>query len=179
MKKTLTTIITVFVVGCALAPSVFAQTQAELEAQYESLLHQVIAALQTQIAQLQGGSTMSLGGDFVLPIDTTCGIRYSGDESIMAVQQELQNQGYTITKVDGKIGPETRAAVSAFQSAVGALKVDGLIGAETRALLSRYSVACVGEPGVSVADTSLVLPTVGVCRLDYVGVDDAAAIQQE
>ncbi|MCA9353224.1 peptidoglycan-binding protein [Patescibacteria group bacterium] len=176
MKMFLTTTIIILVVCMfSLIPQTFAQSQEELEAQYSALLLQIVEELQSQINALQGVATTT---PFTLPPEQVCGVRYSGDASIVSVQQELLNQGYVITKVDGTIGPETRAAVSAFQSTAGAEKVDGLIGEETRRLLTKHSVACVGDVGVTVSSTAVVTSS-GVCRLAYAGENDVAEVQQE
>src|SRR5215469_5899853 len=50
-----------------------------------------------------------------------------------AAQEALNKQGATLT-VDGKSGPETRAAIEAFQKAHG-LKATGRLNRETRAAL--------------------------------------------
>lgn len=191
MKK----IASLFILGALVfgTHSVSAQTTEELEIQYRDLLMQLLSILQSQ----QGDSSSLVAG-YALPANQLCGIRYDGIDSSVAIQQELKNQGYSITKIDGKVGPETSAAVRAFQSAAGAAKVDGIIGQETRTLLSKASVACEGDAGVTqsgntVVDTSVSGDVVvtesittdaapitnGLCRLPYTGTDAAIAIQQE
>ena len=109
-----------------------------------------------------------------------CAFRYSGVDDSFAIQQELQNQGYTITKVDGKIGPETAAAVKAFQTDISAKKIDGIIGEETRAFLSAESLFCLGDTETSATDlVNYALEPSLFCTLGYSGVDDSFAIQQE
>jgi hypothetical protein len=49
--------------------------------------------------------------------------------SVQQIQEQLRAKGFNVT-VDGKYGPETDAAVRAFQKASGA-KVDGIVGPET------------------------------------------------
>ena len=53
---------------------------------------------------------------------------HTGD-SVRELQEQLKARGFQVT-VDGKFGPETDAAVRAFQQSSGA-KVDGLVGPET------------------------------------------------
>jgi len=50
-------------------------------------------------------------------------------DSVRELQEQLKARGFQVT-VDGKFGPETDAAVRAFQQSSGA-KVDGLVGPET------------------------------------------------
>ena len=51
------------------------------------------------------------------------------NESVKWLQFELNRLGYALA-VDGKYGPKTKAAVSAYQKARW-LKVDGIVGKET------------------------------------------------
>lgn len=89
-----------------------------------------------------GDTGVSVGTVTLPPIAVDgCTIGYQGDESIIAVQQALKDQGYTITKVDGIVGPETTAAVSAFETTAG-LPVDGVIDANLRVELARRSLVC-------------------------------------
>lgn len=141
----------------------------------------IVIAL-SSLEQNQSG----VGTELMLDSGNVCGFRYAGDESIISIQQELQNQGYTITKIDGKIGPETRSAVKAFQSDMQAEKIDGLIGQETRNLLVKGSVACLGDAGVSasavVGETDSQETNIGtqsICRFAYNGDESLLSIQQE
>jgi len=161
-----------FVFG--LVPQTSAQTTSEL-------LNQVFQEL---AVALQTTGTGSIGTPQQTSVSVAegniCGLRYNGDDSAIAIQQELQNQGYTITKVDGKVGPETRAAVSSFQANNAAAKVDGIIGNETRKLLAQSSVACQGDANVTITTAAAeTTPVTGVCSLGYAGINSAIAIQQE
>jgi len=158
-----------------------AQEETALELQYKLLQLQMIQLLQAQIANGGGATqtTMTSPSMVTIPAGELCTVRYEGSASIDNVQQELLNQGYAIEKVDGKIGPNTRAAVSAFQTNAG-IKVDGLIGAQTRAALARASVVCAGDSGVTVSATAAptTMPSLAVCKLNYTGVNDIAKVQQ-
>jgi len=55
----------------------------------------------------------------------------------MQIQQALRNAGYYNGTMDGKIGPDTRAAIEAFQRDQG-LTVDGVVGRGTWAKLKAY-----------------------------------------
>jgi peptidoglycan hydrolase-like protein with peptidoglycan-binding domain len=46
------------------------------------------------------------------------------------IQLVLQRAGYYKGKIDGKMGPQTKEAIKAFQKAKG-LKADGVVGAQT------------------------------------------------
>ena len=58
----------------------------------------------------------------------------SRGSEVRAVQQKLKNWGYYGGEVDGIFGPETHAAVMAFQRKNG-LAVDGVVGSQTYAAL--------------------------------------------
>ena len=53
------------------------------------------------------------------------------------IQIALQKAGFYKGKIDGKIGPQTKEAIRAFQKAKG-LKADGGVGAQTWAELNKY-----------------------------------------
>jgi len=53
------------------------------------------------------------------------------------IQQALKNAGYYRGNLDGKIGPQTRSAIEAFQSDQG-LTVDGIVGRNTWSKLKAY-----------------------------------------
>jgi peptidoglycan hydrolase-like protein with peptidoglycan-binding domain len=57
----------------------------------------------------------------------------SGAE-VKTLQQILQGQGYNVGPVDGLYGPQTQAAVQAFQKAHGLIP-DGIVGPNTWAAL--------------------------------------------
>lgn len=59
------------------------------------------------------------------------------------IQERLAALGYNPGPIDGIPGPETRAAVKAFQAANPPLVVDGVVGSQTAAVLRLVS----GEPG--------------------------------
>lgn len=65
--------------------------------------------------------------------EATIGAGSAGDE-VKRIQSILQGQGYNVGPVDGLYGPQTQAAVVAFQKAKG-LMPDGMVGPLTWAAL--------------------------------------------
>ena len=57
--------------------------------------------------------------------------------NIAAIQSALKAAGYSLGKIDGKLGKKTKQAVLDFQKANG-LKVDGKVGYHTLSKLSAY-----------------------------------------
>ena len=55
-------------------------------------------------------------------------------QQVMAAQQALKDNGYDPGKIDGKMGPRTRAMLSEYQKAEG-LKVTGQLDNDTRGKL--------------------------------------------
>ena len=53
------------------------------------------------------------------------------------IQQALRNAGFYKGPIDGKIGPQTKEAIKAFQKA-NDLKPDGIVGKRTWEKLSEY-----------------------------------------
>ncbi|MFD7619548.1 peptidoglycan-binding protein, partial [Streptomyces sp. NPDC059802] len=91
----------------------------------------------TRYMQLVGGDTR--GGDSADGLSfASYATQQSGSTGaqVKAVQQLLNDQGYTAGAVDGSFGPATKTAVTAYQAARG-LDADGVVGARTwTALLS-------------------------------------------
>ena len=56
------------------------------------------------------------------------------DQQIMAAQQALKDKGHDPGKMDGKMGPRTRAMLADYQKAEG-LKVTGQLDNDTRGKL--------------------------------------------
>lgn len=62
----------------------------------------------------------------------------SGSEmSVKQMQRALKNAGFYKGSIDGKMGPQTKAAITAFQKARG-LKADGVAGKRTQVELRKY-----------------------------------------
>jgi peptidoglycan hydrolase-like protein with peptidoglycan-binding domain len=59
---------------------------------------------------------------------------------VRLIQESLLAQGYALPAfgADGDFGPETEAAVRAFQVDAGAIKLDGIVGPETMRLLDMH-----------------------------------------
>lgn len=53
------------------------------------------------------------------------------------IQAALKAAGFYKGAIDGKVGPETEAAIKQFQESNG-LKADGVVGSKTKALLVKY-----------------------------------------
>jgi peptidoglycan hydrolase-like protein with peptidoglycan-binding domain len=53
------------------------------------------------------------------------------------IQTALKNAGYYMGAIDGKVGPQTKKAITDFQAA-NSLKVDGKVGPQTWGFLSKY-----------------------------------------
>lgn len=73
------------------------------------------------------------------------------------VQQQLKDVACYAGAIDGILGPQTDAAIVAFQTASG-ITVDGEIGPQTEAALAKDTAAkkivCVATPGTTVAPTT-------------------------
>ncbi len=87
--------------------------------------------------------------------------------AVVQLQQALAAKGYYQGNTDGKYGPRTVAAVSAFQLANG-LKADGVAGAQTWMALLATSPVVVPSPPV---DVPVVTPTARTLRLNDTGAD--------
>lgn len=82
-----------------------------------------------------------------IPASTTVSSTASGD--VADVQRALLAAGFNPGPIDGKPGPQTTAAVKAFQKS-RSLTVDGIVGPETRnALFGTNGTAPVGTPATS------------------------------
>lgn len=79
-------------------------------------------------------------GRKILPVlKSSSNVSQSGG-SVKSAQSILNQLGYNSGSVDGLNGPQTTAAVKAFQSANG-LTVDGIIGPQTTAALAKASTS--------------------------------------
>lgn len=68
---------------------------------------------------------------------------------VKSLQQILQGQGYNVGPVDGIYGPQTQAAVQAFQKTKGLLP-DGIVGPQTwQALQPKPVVPAVLPPPIA------------------------------
>lgn len=84
-----------------------------------------------------------------------------------AVQQQLSEVGCYSGAIDGKFGPQTDAAVIAFQAASG-LDVDGELGPETEAALvqavaKKEKVCTSGTTTTKAPTTTTTVPSVAPC----------------
>ena len=69
----------------------------------------------------------------------------SSGAEVKQVQQILQGQGYNVGPVDGIYGPQTQAAVQAFQKSKGLIP-DGIVGPLTWAALQPPPITPVPPP---------------------------------
>ncbi|MDB5265304.1 MAG: baaA1 [Parcubacteria group bacterium] len=112
-------------VAMAIAPAAQADTTSALQAQIASLLAQ-ISSLQ---AQLGGSQTTTTSMMFTT--DLTVG---STGASVTALQNWLISKGFTIAAgATGTFGPQTKAALAAYQAANGISPAAGYFGPVTRA----------------------------------------------
>ena len=80
-------------------------------------------------------------------------------DDVMDLQRLLQIAGYNIGYVDGIYGVKTDAAVRAFQLSMG-LKVDGIVGPATKAALGMIGAASNNYTVQQPAQAAVVVPTV-------------------
>lgn len=139
MKKVASVVLTVTTVvwlsGVAgIVPRAHAATTAELQAQIATLLAQ-IQALQAQLNASSGGSA-STACNFTR--DLTVG---STGDDVMCLQKVLNGAGFTVSasgagspgNESSYFGTKTKAAVAAWQAAVGISPAAGYFGAKSRA----------------------------------------------
>jgi peptidoglycan hydrolase-like protein with peptidoglycan-binding domain len=82
-----------------------------------------------------GTSLLTTGAGYAQP---------RGSTRVRALQTRLRTLGLRPGPVDGRFGPQTRAAVERFQRAVG-LSVDGIVGPNTRRALRKASAPVLGH----------------------------------
>lgn len=75
-----------------------------------------------------------------------------GDAIVRIAQQHLANLGYYNGKIDGKMGPATKAAIKQFQREQG-MKADGVLGSKTRRALESADHLVMITPTVVGAQT--------------------------
>jgi len=79
--------------------------------------------------ELQSRNTFSEKQNFSLALDS--------EMSVKQIQRALKKAGFYNGTVDGKMGPQTKAAIAAFQKAHN-LKADGVAGKKTQSELRKY-----------------------------------------
>ncbi|TSC52036.1 MAG: hypothetical protein LiPW41_584 [Parcubacteria group bacterium LiPW_41] len=146
--KIATASIAVMTIASLSAPAFAQVSTSDLQAQ--------IAALQAQLTQLQGGSSAS---SYTFTKNLTVGAK---GEDVKQLQSILIAGGYLkIAAPTSFFGPATKAAVIAWQKAVGISPTSGFVGALSRAKLNGSSVV---TPGVPATDSYLkveVVPSLG------------------
>lgn len=101
---------------------------------------QTIAQLEDQVDNLEAKlepQTKSLSMQQTPNTTSTASPSYDVKLTKKNIQKALKLAGYDIGEIDGKIGPRTRQAISAFQQTNG-LTPDGKVGKQTWARLQTY-----------------------------------------
>lgn len=138
--------ILVFLSGCATKGQTNRQINS-LQAQVGVLTDELIRLdeqLQSTRAGYQGAPLSAQMpdsgyiGDASTPIDTIYRTPSGFEVPSRSIQEALKNAGYYNGAIDGKIGPNTRKAIRAFQKDNG-LTVDGVVGRGTWKRLQSYS----------------------------------------
>ncbi len=65
------------------------------------------------------------------------GLVREGKINVSRLQVALKNSGFELGRADGKMGPQTQAAIQAFQRRKG-LKADGEVGFETLSIIEKH-----------------------------------------
>lgn len=122
----------IFLTGCATTrKGQDIQTQ-QLKARINSLEEELqrkdeeISSLENELTRLSS-SKQRAGTQDVAPL------RLSAKQ----IQTALKNSGFYKGQIDGKLGPQTKEAIKAFQKANG-LKADGIVGKRTLKKLGKY-----------------------------------------
>lgn len=117
------------------APTMQAQTVAELQA----LINQLMA----QIAAMQGGQQTTTTSTYVNP-GVTLRVGSQG-AAVVALQSTLNSLGHAVGNADGSFGPMTRSGVVAFQASKG-LTADGIAGPMTHNALVQATATTTTVP---------------------------------
>ena len=122
----------IFLTGCATTrKGQDIQTQ-QLKARINSLEEELqrkdeeISSLENELTRLSS-SKQRAGTQDVAPL------RLSAKQ----IETALKNSGFYKGQIDGKLGPQTKEAIKAFQKANG-LKADGIVGKRTAEKLGKY-----------------------------------------
>jgi murein L,D-transpeptidase YcbB/YkuD len=119
------------------------QNKAEIDALYERNDEFALALANRSNTSSQAvrsaprSTSPAIGIQSVQPSSDILSDKLVPQPSITQVQTSLRNAGFYIGKIDGKAGPMTRDAISAFQKANG-LVTDGIVGRRTWDKLREY-----------------------------------------
>ncbi len=132
----------VMLAGCATASGSKAKETEAIKAQVASLESQLNTVNQRieEVSQRQGALEANLqAAQASQATQTESGSPRKAASSLnhRQVQLALKTAGFYAGPVDGKLGPQTKEAVKAFQRSNG-LTPDGTVGSKTASLLSRY-----------------------------------------
>ncbi len=137
----------VWMVGTGLLLAGCATSAHNTKAQEAEVLKTQVASLQDQVSQLdqrveelsqKQESLEASAGSSNQP-----GFRSKGSPGVLSprqIQVALKNGGYYNGPIDGKLGPQTREAIKAFQKSRG-LNPDGIVGSRPAAALAKIAVA--------------------------------------
>lgn len=126
-SKAFVAIVAAAMVFSLVAPAAKAATTEELQAQ--------ITALMAQIAALNTGAVIGTGADKVTSAYTFTRALTVGSTGadVTALQNYLLSKGYVISSATGYFGPQTKAAVAAWQTANGVAPAAGYFGPVSQA----------------------------------------------
>jgi len=122
----------IFLTGCATTRKGQDIQTHQLKARINSLEEELqrkdeeISSLENELTRLSS-SKQKAGTQDVAPL------RLSAKQ----IQTALKNSGFYKGQIDGKLGPQTKEAIKAFQKANG-LKADGIAGKRTAEKLGKY-----------------------------------------
>jgi len=129
----------IYALGCAKKQPPVEETQEPLSMETLSSLNATTQApgqvepFEPKITQTQQPSVTTAPSESLAPLPPSGPYKPTAKE----IQAALKNAGFYTGEIDGKIGPMTKKATEEFQKANG-LKADGKVGPNTWAALSKY-----------------------------------------
>ena len=123
------------VVGCAKKEAATEEMQEPMSMETVSSINATAtqAAPQQKAAEVTKVESAQPQAAQAVPLPTASFTKPSGQD----IQTALKNAGYYSGTVDGKIGPLTKKAIAAFQTA-NKMQADGKVGPKTWSMLSTY-----------------------------------------
>ncbi len=96
-----------------------------------------VSALESKVGMLESDTSSTASVSMSSVSDMTDKGVSADTMTKKQIQKALKNAGYYDGVVDGKIGPQTRAAITEFQKNME-LKADGIAGRNTKEKLLKY-----------------------------------------